>query len=744
MSNPEDPNKKPPPQPTVAWNPEDVPGFGSDEPAEPAPQAETPTPAEEPTPQHPAPSGEEPAAPPPQAPQPPAPPPAEPQQPAQKPPPQPTMAWDPADMLAAASTEEEEAPAAAPPAAAPPAEPPPAQTATPPPPAAPPKPAPQATLAWNPEDVAQAVEAEAAEAAAAEDEDDPLIGTILRDKWKVLKRLGAGSFGTVYKVEDLKGGWIDALKILGVDRLVGAEAENMKKRFLREAQIMKRLGKESKHIVGLSTYEEDFEAGLIYFLMEYVEGKPLADVVADDGPFTVERTIHVALHVCDALIAAHEGAELVVHRDLKLENLMMTIDHAGEEIVKVLDFGIAKIAEKETEVRLTTVGTLGTPGYAAPEQLRAEDVDGRTDLFAFGVILYSLLTGRDPWLGGLAHVATDQIYELMVATDRGEVKPMEDAGVDVPPAMKNVVMKLLRREPSDRYQTASELRDALLRVRAGGGDVDAGSLRVLSDQPGVQVQIRSGRKVVAEGPTPCVANGISEGTYSIALKDPRFEPVETTVTLAAGAMEDITLIATPRETGVGSTARRNKGAIAAVIALVLVGGGAAFLQPWGRTLSLADVQARASEGAVSGVRVSEAGINGRLAVLGPLPPMPFRVPVGTDDVLSAVEQLRSAGIDVDTSFEVARLVGMAASAQARTRYFGFEGDDVRSYAERVAELEPESQEATSLLLKVAERMAWDAAAASTDGSPDRAQELVNECLEVVPDHPRCAAAGGER
>lgn len=134
-----------------------------------------------------------------------------------------------------------------------------------------------------------------------------------------MKRLGAGGFGTVYKVQDVKGGWIEALKILGVDRLTGAEAENARKRFLREAQIMKRLGTDSAHIVGLSTYEEDLEAGLIYF---------------------------------------HEGPEAVVHRDLKLENLMLTQDRAGEEMVKVLDFGIAKLAEKEADSRLTTVGTL--------------------------------------------------------------------------------------------------------------------------------------------------------------------------------------------------------------------------------------------------------------------------------------------------------------------------------------------------------------------------------------------------
>ncbi|MCK5651909.1 MAG: protein kinase, partial [Gemmatimonadetes bacterium] len=150
-------------------------------------------------------------------------------------------------------------------------------------PAAPEKHQPQPTIAWDPEDASELQAAgappDAVPPGGDEEEEDPLVGTLVRDKWKVLKRLGAGSFGTVYKVKDVKGDWIEALKILGVDRLTGAEGENTKKRFLREAQIMKRLGKDSPHIVGLSTYEEDFESGLIYFLMEYVEGRHLGDVL---------------------------------------------------------------------------------------------------------------------------------------------------------------------------------------------------------------------------------------------------------------------------------------------------------------------------------------------------------------------------------------------------------------------------------------------------------------------------------
>jgi serine/threonine-protein kinase len=596
------------------------------------------------------------------------------------------------------------------------------------------------TIAFTAEDVAALKDATPDAKAPEAPEEDPLLGQLLRNKWRVLKRIGAGGFGTVYKVRDEKGGWIEALKILSVDRISGAEAENARKRFLREAQIMKRLGTESQHIVGLSTYEEDLEAGLIYFLMEFVEGKSLADTVLENGPLPLERTVRLALQACEALIVAHEGPDGVVHRDLKLENFMLTKDRAGQETLKVLDFGIAKLTEKEADSRLTTVGTLGTPGYAAPEQLRAEKVDARTDLFAFGVVLYGMLTGKDPWLGNRAGESTTEIYQLMVATDRCEVIPMSETGVSVPPAMESIVMKLLRREPDQRFQSARELKDALLRVQAGGLDADVGSLRVLTEPAGVRVEIRHGRRTVTEGPTPCVANALVAGSYRVVVKDDRFEPVETVVSLDAGAMEDVTLAVTPRATGVAAGARRRPGLMVAagiaVLALVAVG----ILQPWGRTLDVQSLKAKSASGGISSARLTPDGVRGSLRV-GPLP-APFKVPVAEADLAAAVADLRAAGVELDTSWEVARLVALAQQAQAAGRYFGRDGEDVKSLAQRLAALEPGNAEAKSLLLKVAERMAWDADAALQDGEPDRARQLQEACLALVPAHPRCASVGG--
>jgi aminoglycoside phosphotransferase (APT) family kinase protein len=562
-----------------------------------------------------------------------------------------------------------------------------------------PKPRQQGTVAWNPEDMppppaasgtmpftaAELAGMAAADAAAEVEkkEDDPLVGTLLRNKWRVLKRLGAGSFGTVYKVQDIKGGWIEALKILGVDRMTGAEAEEMRKRFLREAQIMKRLGTDSHHIVGLSTYEEDIEAGLIYFLMEFVEGRSLARALEEEGPFSAERTIRLALQVCDALMAAHEGPEPVVHRDLKLENLMLTKDRSGGEMVKVLDFGIAKIAEREADSRLTTVGALGTPGYAAPEQLRAEQVDGRTDLFAFGVILYALLTGRDPWLGKLAHEPTNQIYELMAASDRAQPIPMGKTGVSVQPAMANIVARLLQRDPADRYQSARELRDALQTVLSGG-EIAPVRAAAATTAPAAR----------AAAPRPGVAR-----------PEPR---------------------------------RRSQGRLVVLgLVAIALSGGAYFLQPWGRTLDAQGLRERVAAGSVTEAWLDDGGVGGYLAV-GPLV-SPFFTPVGEAELPATVNELRDGGVAVDTSWELRRLRELAAGAQASTRYYGVAGADVRTFALRLAALQPDSPEARSLLLKVAERMAWDAEVALVEGPSGRAEELVRQCLELVPEHARCRA-----
>jgi hypothetical protein len=162
-----------------------------------------------------------------------------------------------------------------------------------------------------------------------------------------------------------------------------------------------------------------------------------------------------------------------------------------------------------------------------------------------------------------------------------------------------------------------------------------------------------------------------------------------------------------------------------------------YVQPWGRMLDLQALRASAASGTVVRAWLDDGGVGGYLAI-GPLV-SPFFVGAPEAQIPEVVQELRDAGVFVDTSWEVRRLRELAIAAQARSRYYGIDGGDVRTYALRLAGLQPESREAESLLLKVGERLAWDAAAALEEGSEERAEELVQECLELVPEHARCLA-----
>jgi hypothetical protein len=170
---------------------------------------------------------------------------------------------------------------------------------------------------------------------------------------------------------------------------------------------------------------------------------------------------------------------------------------------------------------------------------------------------------------------------------------------------------------------------------------------------------------------------------------------------------------------------------------VLLAGGAYYVQPWGRTLDVATLRSLVQDGSVMRMWADDGGLGGYLGI-GPLV-SPFFVGADEGELPGLVQELRDAGVFVDATWEIRRLRARAREAQARSRYYGIAGGDVRSYAERLAALQPDSPEAASLLLKVGERLAWDAEVAVTEGPSGRAQELVDACLELVPSHPRCLA-----
>ena len=224
------------------------------------------------------------------------------------------------------------------------------------------------------------------------DADDPLVGRVLLGKLEVVRRLGAGGMGAVYEVIHRLTHHHRALKVLHSEL---ARDADVVARFLREASVAGTL--QSPHVV------ETFDAGQLedgspYVLMELLEGSPLTDLIAG-GAVTPARTVRIVLEACEGLQAAHTAG--IVHRDIKPDNLFLTIGSGGAERIKLLDFGISKFARPaEDDVRLTQTGlVLGTPLYMSPEQASADaDLDERTDIYSLGVILYELLSGGRPSL----------------------------------------------------------------------------------------------------------------------------------------------------------------------------------------------------------------------------------------------------------------------------------------------------------------------------------------------------------
>jgi len=277
--------------------------------------------------------------------------------------------------------------------------------------------------------------------------------------YKITAKIGEGGMGEVYRAEDTRLGRDVALKMLPAE--TAATVERLS-RFQREARTVAALN--HPNIVTLFSVEQ---AGDVHFLtMELVEGKGLNELLPDDG-FPLETFFDLALPVADALTTAHDGG--IVHRDLKPANVMVSDEGMR---VKVLDFGLAKLAEAEdpagdtemaTRTAVTQVGSiLGTPHYMSPEQARGEACDHRSDLFSFGVMLYEMATGERPFKGRSS-------IELLSSVLKDSVPSVYEIKPGLPPGLGTIIERCLEKAPAARYQTAGEIRDDLHALRAGGG-----------------------------------------------------------------------------------------------------------------------------------------------------------------------------------------------------------------------------------------------------------------------------------
>jgi serine/threonine protein kinase len=284
---------------------------------------------------------------------------------------------------------------------------------------------------------------------------DSLIGTEIENgEYRVLERIGVGGMGSVYKAEQPSMNRLVAIKVLH-PRF--ATREDLVSRFRREARAMSQLS----HPNTARVYKfGQLADGSAYFVMDYMEGTNLAHVVRTEGPMEPDRALGIMIQVCAALEEAHRAG--IIHRDLKPENIFLTQQGGTADFPKVLDFGLAKVSEKQMgrgSMMLTQQGMIfGTPEFMSPEQSQGDTLDRRSDIYSLGLIAYELLTGKLPF-------EAEKPLDIMRAHVQEEPIPLNKRTPDrrFPLELEAAIGKAIARNRDDRHDSAADFARALRR-----------------------------------------------------------------------------------------------------------------------------------------------------------------------------------------------------------------------------------------------------------------------------------------
>ncbi len=283
---------------------------------------------------------------------------------------------------------------------------------------------------------------------------------VLDQRYQVVRKLGEGGMSFVYEARDISSGESVAVKIM-TPKL--AQDKTAAERLRREAGLAMRL--DHPNICRILRLGET-EDGLIYLVMPLLKGELLSDKEVREGPIPVEVGVRIMRQVCDALNFAHE--QQIIHRDLKPENIFICPEPDGSTRAVVTDFGLAKERRAEPGMaKLTATGIiLGTPEFMSPEQIRGKTLDGRSDIYALGLVAFEMFTGKLPFEGRTAQ-------DMMIARLRGQPLPLRKARADLEftPQFEKALMKAIEAEPASRYQTASEFGKALEEATGAAGGV---------------------------------------------------------------------------------------------------------------------------------------------------------------------------------------------------------------------------------------------------------------------------------
>jgi serine/threonine-protein kinase len=288
---------------------------------------------------------------------------------------------------------------------------------------------------------------------------NPLLGQMLGGKYKVLKVLGEGGMGCVYKGEQLLGTKTRAVAIKTLHPHLSNDAKILA-RFEREVGTVAEL--EHPNTIQVHDYGKT-DAGVLYIVMEFIQGQNLADTLEKGGAMEPARVAKIMEQVCGSLEEAHQHG--IVHRDLKPDNVVLTERAGSKDFVKVLDFGIAKRSNEEdkNEQKLTQQGmVLGTPPYMSPEQFTGKPIDARSDIYSLGIMAYEMLTGNLPFE---ADTAWEWATKHMTAPPRDiDTMPFHER---IPPRMKDALRRALQKEPQDRFANVREFLEAFVATGPG-------------------------------------------------------------------------------------------------------------------------------------------------------------------------------------------------------------------------------------------------------------------------------------
>ncbi len=304
------------------------------------------------------------------------------------------------------------------------------------------------------------------------------IGTELDGRYVIQEIIGHGGMGTVFRAQQTLMQKSVAIKLLHADL---AARKQVVGRFTREARAISRLS--SPHTIRVFDFGRWQD--LFYLVMELLQGETL-DAVLARGPLPHDRVARLVVQMCDSLGEAHEAG--VVHRDLKPENIFLTTQDGQTDFVKILDFGLAKLKNSEDLYDVHSRAELfGTPYYMSPEQIRAGEVDGRSDVYSVGALMFRMLTGR------YVHGSDQTTFDILKAHLMDRTPKMAEVappGVVIPPALERIVGKCLAKKPEDRFQTMAELAAALQTAQQGGWQNAASDDEVEIPEPPVESMAR--------------------------------------------------------------------------------------------------------------------------------------------------------------------------------------------------------------------------------------------------------------